>query len=269
MRETRTYHKSSWTTVVAALVVIALAIGGVYWWQSRQNQQTQASSIDPNAASHLSEGLKSIEAQDQAFKDVQEVKLLVDTAFGKEFTVIRPLEQLSVEDQAKSKQTLEGGTATTLEAYGLAKKDGEGDTARSLYSSGYFTYKLAGGLVQKSTEAVVKAKAAAEIAGFNQGNNNPDSPYIYANGSVQPAGEVTIKTTGDEIIKLPLSKYEQTIKSKANPSAQKKIVRVLGAAKLGDRLLLVTMAVDDAESFDKEAANLQTMADHVKLEIIK
>jgi hypothetical protein len=180
-----------------------------------------------------------------------------------------PLSNRSNNCRPKTKQNLEGGTATTLEAFGLAKKAGEGDKARSLYNSGYFVYKIEGSLVQSSTQNAVKAKAAAEIAAYNQGSNNPDSPYTYSNGPVQAAGDVTIKTTTGETVTLPVTKYEQTIKSKQNPGIQKKIVRVLGAAKLGERLLLATMAVDDNGEFGKETVDLQAMADHVKLEIIK
>lgn len=262
-------QKSRTPIIIIVALVVLVGLGGVYFWYSKQNNKQVQASIDPNTASTLSEGLKSIEKQDQAQAETQEAKLVVDPAVGQSYTVIRPLEELSADDQAKSKQALGGGTMTTLAAFGLAKKDGEGDTARSLYNSGYFIYKLDGKLKQSSTEAVVKDKAAAEIKSYNQGNDNPDSPYTYTNGNIEASGDITIKTTGDETITLPVSKYKQTIKSKSNPAVQKQIVRVLAAAKLGDRLLLINMAGDEPGEFGKETANLQAMAAYVKLELTK
>ncbi len=255
--------------IITVVLVVLLGLGGVYFWYTKQNDSQVKANIDPNTASTLSQGLKSIGTQDQERSGVKEVKLVVDPGVGQAYTVIRPLEELSADDQAKSKQALGRGTMTTLSAFGLAKKDGEGDTARSLYNSGYFVYKLEGKLTESSTESVVKDKAAAEIKSYNQGNSDPKTPYTYSNGDIEPSGDITIKTTGDETVTLPVSKYKQTIKSKANPSAQKQIVRVLAAAKLGDRLLLINMAGDEPSEFGKETANLQAMAAYVKLELTK
>lgn len=262
-------HTNTTKTVIISLIVVALVAAGIFWWYNRQKEPEQNTNLDPSTATHLSEGLKAIEAQDTTFATVKGVKLVVDPGVESAYSIVRPYEQLSEDDQAISKQTLAGGSLTTLEGFGIAKRVGEGENARSLYNSGYYIYELEGQNIGSSTEAVVKAKIEAEIASFNQGESNPTSPYTYINGPAQLIGEITIDTTGGETIKLPVSKYEQTIKSKANPSTQKIIVRVMAAAKLGERLVFVNMAIDDQAEFDKATTNLQAMASYVTLDVTR
>lgn len=262
-------HTNTTRTVIISLIVVALVAAGIFWWYNRQKEPQQHANLDPNTATHLSEGLRAIEAQDSAFADVKEVKLVIDPSVESAYSIVRPYEQLSEDDQAASKQTLANGSLTTLEGFGIAKKMGEGEDARSLYNSGYYIYKLEGQNLGSSTEAVVKAKIEAEIASFNQGESNPTSPYIYVNGPAQLIGEITLSTKQGETVKLPVSKYEQTIKSKANPSTQKTIVRVMAAAKLGERLVFVNMAIDEQAEFDKAATNLQAMASYVTLDVTR